>query len=615
MTVNAPVALGWRLALRAGASRAVAVIGCSALGLTVLLFCVDFPQVAHDPASLTQDRFLFQFLTAVVALPVVVLVAATSRLSADTRDRRLTLLRLLGVSPARCGVVAAVETGLLVLAGGLIGVIVHAVAQHGLWSALLRRGVGHQQPETAVGRDLLIALSAAVAVSVVAARPAVRSGSGLLEARRVRPHGRGTHVLAVLGVVGLIIAGVLAAWPTPQNDYGAGGEGWRVIAMGVALVSIAAGLVALTQVALGALARYLRGRSSGSALVTAGRLDGDRAAIGRAVGGLTVATFVAAFGLSIFTIFTTTPQYRSAAWNLTHEQVNLAAMDSGFTQAQLTGMPGITKVEAVGRYEPKDFMTSMYPEALSLTCTQVRALASAPKCSDSEPWVAVVDGGGGQGKPALRGDFVLAKGRSVKVDASFAAPVTTRSAPGGSGNAALSLGTVMIIPPAWAAAHGGTTNAFLVTAEPGAREPLGPGTSYLWSDYDQVENYRQLTYLLIGVVMSIGLLTVVVTTLDMLAERRRRVAGLRMMGIPAPMLRRSQFAAVIIPLAVGLCVAVLAGLLMGRGYLNFAGEAQATPWAALVVLLGSALAAAVVLAAATTAGLGRPLTADLLRRE
>lgn len=130
-----------------------------------------------------------------------------------------------------------------------------------------------------------------------------------------------------------------------------------------------------------------------------------------------------------------------------------------------------------------------------------------------------------------------------------------------------------------------------------------------------MQSYRRLTLLLVTAVMSVAMLTVVVSVVDRLTERRRRVASLRAMGTPATVLGLAQLLGLALPMLVGVTLAMVAGGVVGRAYLAYADPAYQLPTSDLARLWAWAVAAGLVVAALTVPGVGRPLTADLLRRE
>ncbi|MBA2639270.1 MAG: hypothetical protein H0U77_04615, partial [Nocardioidaceae bacterium] len=126
--MRAGVRLGLRLAGGGGARerlRAGSVVLASAVGCWVLLGTLAAVRSEwqlgfslYDDASM---RNLLAAVVTVVAMSVLVMVASVARLSAGVRDRRLAGLRLLGLTPARTRVVAAVESGAGAVVGGVLG--------------------------------------------------------------------------------------------------------------------------------------------------------------------------------------------------------------------------------------------------------------------------------------------------------------------------------------------------------------------------------------------------------------------------------------------------------------------------------------------------------------
>lgn len=93
------------------------------------------------------------------------------------------------------------------------------------------------------------------------------------------------------------------------------------------------------------------------------------------------------------------------------------------------------------------------------------------------------------------------------------------------------------------------------------------------------------------------------------------MAATRVLGTHVRVLRRAQFLGVALPLLAGVTVAVVTGWVTGRTYLAFGDALGSFPGTQLLLLWAGACLGAVAVAALTVPGLGRPLSADLVRRE
>ena len=127
--------LGLRLAVGTGGQRArsVTMVIASAVSSMVLLLVwgIATSQVGTTTAFPFHPgvvSLLIAGTIGMVALPVLVFVATIARLSAQVRDRRLSNLRLLGLSAAQTRLVAATEVGVASLLGSMAGAVAFVVS-------------------------------------------------------------------------------------------------------------------------------------------------------------------------------------------------------------------------------------------------------------------------------------------------------------------------------------------------------------------------------------------------------------------------------------------------------------------------------------------------------
>ena len=134
-------------------------------------------------------------------------------------------------------------------------------------------------------------------------------------------------------------------------------------------------------------------------------------------------------------------------------------------------------------------------------------------------------------------------------------------------------------------------------------------------DYQAVQGYQLLLSTLAVIVLGIGLLAVLITTIDRAIERRRQVTSLVALGVPIRVLRGSQLLQTLLPLWLGLMAAIGLGYLTVAAYLRLGGAPVAAPTATIASMAVAALVGAAMVAAASLPGIGGRLTPDLLRRE
>ena len=117
---------------------------------------------------------------------------------------------------------------------------------------------------------------------------------------------------------------------------------------------------------------------------------------------------------------------------------------------------------------------------------------------------------------------------------------------------------------------------------------LPPGIAVTAEDrapLDTVTGYRDVLYGAGAVVLLLGLASLLISGIDRAMERRRHLAALTLLGVPRRVVRGSQLLQAAAPLVVGLPLAGGAGLLAGTVYLTLTGSRDATPSAAVTMLI------------------------------
>jgi hypothetical protein len=134
-------------------------------------------------------------------------------------------------------------------------------------------------------------------------------------------------------------------------------------------------------------------------------------------------------------------------------------------------------------------------------------------------------------------------------------------------------------------------------------------------DFAFIQGVRLIIWALMGTALGVALLVLALGAADRAHERRRSIARQVTVGMPARVLRASQFLQILLPALTAIGLALGLGLLGARAYTNLTGGATALGTREWTVIVGTALAGT-VLAALTAVPLIRThLTADMLRRE
>jgi hypothetical protein len=317
--------LAWTFLRSTGWSRAALLAGTTALATALLLVALTMlllPSLAVEVLfSLVADpglRYGTAFATAMLVLPLLLMLNQVVRLGTAARERRLAALRLAGATPAEVRRIGALEVGFPVTVGAMAGPLVFQ---------LLRTFFGGQRVNPAGGMHVVdltvtppsdviatyssysnlsliptsvtpawwqivavVALVAAagVATGALASRHLVASPLGV--SRRVRrpaPRPWGLLLVGVgLGALAAVIGGL----------FGAYGGAQAVLMAGILLVVL--GIIALGPwVAFRAGRRAARRTSDPATLIAAGHLVSDPRPAGRAsaaVGAIGVVSGVAA---------------------------------------------------------------------------------------------------------------------------------------------------------------------------------------------------------------------------------------------------------------------------------------------------------------------------------
>lgn len=250
--------------------------------------------LAVVPSREIEDAGFFWVLLAAVAsvmllMPLATLAAASARMGALGRERRLATLRLLGATPADVVVLTAAETVLQALAGAALGTLVYLVSLPA-WSLLSFQATPLSASEMLLPPAwLAAALAVTVLIAAVSGTLALRQVriSPLGVARRAQHPGvRRRRLLALV----LVVGGWLVFGPILLRSTD------MAVAIAFTLVFLAAFMGVINLVgpllvrALGALQV---GLGSPATLLSGRRLLADPKGAWRSVAGLVAVGFVA----------------------------------------------------------------------------------------------------------------------------------------------------------------------------------------------------------------------------------------------------------------------------------------------------------------------------------
>jgi hypothetical protein len=221
-------------------------------------------------------------------LPVLILIATASRLSAAQREERFAAMRLVGATPRQVAVISAVEAVVAAVLGVLVGALLFVVLRPLLYHVPFT-GVPLAPGDLSLGvLDVALVVVGVPLAAVVSARMALRrvqiSPLGVTRRALSRPP-RMIRILPLLAGVALLAYFDAAGKP--------GAIGGQLLELLVGFVLLVVGLVLAGPWLTTAGSRLMAKRANRPAALLAGRrmLDNPKAAF-RFISGLVIALFI-----------------------------------------------------------------------------------------------------------------------------------------------------------------------------------------------------------------------------------------------------------------------------------------------------------------------------------
>jgi hypothetical protein len=525
-------------------------------------------------------------LLAVVALaallmPVAVFIAAAARFGGEARDRRLAALRLVGADRAATVRVAAGESALGAMAGLAVGALVF-LAGRGLIEHVTLWDISVFSADVRPSAPLAILVALAVPLTAVAAtvlglRQVVLEPLGVVRQAGGRPRRLAWRLVPpVLGIALLTQAG-----PGDENLAAA------------AVVLLLAGVATLLPWLVEAVVRRL-GPGAVPWQLAVRRLQLDGGSSARVVSGIAVAV---AGAIALQTLFSGVEAEYTKTSGPRRAQATVEdrfGRPLGDLPQRLAAVPGVRGAIGMTAYD-----TVGTPSAVG-GCAVLRELARIGRCRDGD---------------AFSTDERVAGTRAV----------ASRPDPGGSEWRGL------LLTPRAAARRGvkGPPHAVvylrLDRGDPDAIErvrtaiALDTGLSvFQLGGIDRDRRFASLrravfagavaTLLLVGA-------SLLVSLLEQVRERRRLLATLAAFGTRRATLGWSVLWQASVPVALGLLLALAAGLGLGALLLSIVDQPAAFDWGAVAALSGAGVAVVLAVTALSLPPLWRVMRADGLRTE
>ncbi|MFB9252414.1 FtsX-like permease family protein [Sphaerisporangium melleum] len=580
------------------------------------------PQPAHEPFG-PMLTLLIVIIFVVLLLPITVFIGAAVRFGGERRDRRLAALRLIGADRRMTRRIATGETAVAALlglaAGGLLFLAGRAlVPLVTLWDISLYAGDVRPWPPLVVAIALAVP-ALAVVVNLAALRGVAVEPLGVT--RRGVPPRRRIWWRLLLPATGLALlapmagGGGVAAAPA---EYQA--------AAGTVLVLV--GAVALLPWLIDLLVRRLGAGPVGWQLAVR-RLQLDSATSARLVGGIAVAV-AGTIGLQML-FAAVENRSRTAGDDVTRAQAivrTFGRTDLPESLARLRGTPGVAG--AVGTYEIAAALPRGGPDRLQLLvgdCAELAAFADLGRCADGDTFLVRSAESGSVTASQLRPGGRVALGDdgrpwtvptgARRVPARAQGPVAPRDA---------ILATPGALDPGTLPERETATFVRFVPGDPDALErvrstvlaadPLAQVAALTpVRESNRFASIRRGLYLGIVVTLLLIASSMLVGVLEQLRERRRLLAMLVALGTPRRSLGLSVLWQTVLPVLVGLVLAVGFGLGLGVVLLRIAVVRVTISWAAVGWSAGLGAAAVLLTTALSLPALWRLTRPDGLRTE
>jgi hypothetical protein len=555
-----------------------------------------------------------QLILAVVAgailIPVILFIAAATRLAAARREQRFAAMRLVGATPSQISVIAAMEAAVATLAGVAAGMAVFLVLR-----PFVARVPFTGQPFFPSDLSLHVADIALVAAGVpvaaaVAARVALRRvlTSPLGVARRATTSTpRAWRVLPLLAGIGELTWFIGRRPTTTTGQIRAYGTGFFL-----ALLALVVAGPWLTMVASRLLARRAR---RPAALIAARRLaDNPRAAF-RAVSGLIVALFVCSAALGIITTILT---YHSATTGgaaaravLSEQLGNFNLKINGEQQAAgatvpatlldtLASIPGVRAVAEIHVDPSAPFGPGTGPPTGLISCAELSRFPVLGRCAPGAAVASIAWDGPAGG--------ITSTGRT---------PATVFLPPAGVTESSLEAFPVAAVDVSTdgSARTIETARTAVEAAFPYSGPPVTLGDISV-DNAQLIAGWRQLADVAIVASLVIAACSMAVCAASSLIERKRPFSLLRLAGAPLAVLRRVVALEAALPLIIVAATAAGTGLLAAHLFLRSQlSESLQPPGGGYYLAVAAGIALALGIIAATLPLLERVTGPETARNE
>ena len=289
-------------------------------------------------------------------LPVLILIATASRLSAARREERFAAMRLVGATPRQVSVVSAVEAVVAAIAGVAVGFALFFLSRPLLYHVPFTGAPLAQGDLSLEGIDIVFVVIGVPLAAVVSARLALRrvqiSPLGVTRRASSRPPRMGRILPLLAGI------GVLAYFDAVGKP---GSNGGQLLELLVGFVLLVVGLVLAGPWFTTTGSRLMTNHANRPATLLAGRrlLDNPKAAF-RFISGLVIALFITSTAVGALSSITADAGTSSGG------SAGRATLADPFCSFSTSNCPAATRVPSVSNRVLADLRTTHGVRAVTL---------------------------------------------------------------------------------------------------------------------------------------------------------------------------------------------------------------------------------------------------------
>jgi hypothetical protein len=528
-----------------------------------------------------------------IAVPAAGYLLICARLSAATRTRRYGALRLLGLRRAEMLRVAAVESALAGGCGAILGAVVYRLLNPVIAASGIAGFSWFPQQSTLGGAAVTATVVVVVLIStLVGAAGAARSLRRPLAARFDPVEPAASWWLAVPLALGLalIVEPILLQRNEPGHPQRLNTASGILLMLGLVLTFVGL-LLAIRPILVATASAIARREPTAAIRIAARRLAVSPAPVVRLLTGLVLLVLVAGTGAGI------TRDLEVAAGPAVTEQLMNVPADGvpAAARGQVHELGAPLRWASVGSIvtpphgrtigSPTDFLNYVGISLIVASCKDAEELAGValPGCQDGNAY-RIVDTSPDPNIPSFPAGTAVSfhDGNGDQTTLSLPAGALNVDLPPNSlfgGSTVLFAGDSS--PIGWSS---DVTFHFLVPNDSQLIEKFKSSVTSLApaaeievpaQNLDALERYRiQRGTLTFGVWVGflLGCLAFVIAMVDRAVDRRRDVVSLAVLGMPRRAIRLTQFATVMLPLAIGLGSAALVGNLVANAFLRMDGR-------------------------------------------